>query len=335
MNRFGFLILALLFSCSNNSIEKGSTIIEDNNEEKISVLDSLSEMIVDSPDNSNTYYRRALYFYDEGEYTQAIDDIQRALLIDSTVAEFHFIEGNIYYDDQRFKEAFQSYQKTVNYDSEHELAILKLCQIELVLQNYDLAFEMVNKALKINPMNANAYYLKGFIYLDSRDTATAISSFQTAIEVDPDHYDSYIILGKIWLYENPEFAESYFNRAIEIQPQSIEALYNIGVLYQNQERYLETYPIYNKIIEIDSSAYFAYYNKGYVLLVSDSSYTESIEEFQNSLRFYPYYHQAYYNIGLCYENLGDMVAAEENFRKSLEIDPQFDLAARGLSRILE
>lgn len=335
MNRLLFLLLIALVSCTNNSSEKGSKITEVTSEESVSVLDSLSTLIVNNPENSNNYYRRALYFYDEGEYPQAVDDIQRALVIDSTVAEYHFIEGNIYYDDQQFKEAFESYQKTVKYDNEHELAILKLCQIELVLQNYDLALEMVNKALKINPMNPSAYYLKGFIYLDGRDTATAVSSFQTAIEVDPNHYDSYIILGKIWLTENPEYAESYYNQALEIQPESIEALYNMGILLQNQERYRETYPVYNRIIELDSSAYFAYYNKGYVLLVSDSSYTEAIDEFENSLRFYPYYHQAFYNIGLCYENLGDEKTAEVNYRKALEIDPQFDPAAIGLSRLLE
>lgn len=335
MNRILLLLLIALVSCTNNSSEKGSKITEVTSVESVSVLDSLSTLIVNNPENSNNYYRRALYFHEEGEYSQAVDDIQRALAIDSTVAEYHFIEGNIYYDDQQFKEAFESYQKTVKYDNEHELAILKLCQIELVLQNYDLALEMVNKALKINPMNPSAYYLKGFIYLDSRDTATAVSSFQTAIEVDPNHYDSYIILGKIWLTENPEYAESYYNQALEIQPESIEALYNMGILLQGQERYRETYPVYNRIIELDSSAYFAYYNKGYVLLVSDSSYTGAIDEFENSLRFYPYYHQAFYNIGLCYENLGDEKAAEVNYRKALDIDPQFDPAANGLSRLLE
>ena len=335
MNKFLFLLLILVYSCTDNSSDKGSKITTEITTDRVSVLDSLSTLIVNSPENSNNYYRRALYFYNEGEYPQAIDDIQRALVIDSTVSEYHFVEGNIYYDDQRFKEAFLSYQKTVKYDNEHEKAILKLCQIELVLQNYDLAIEMVNKALKINPMNPSAYYLKGFIYLDSRDTATAVSSFQTAIEVDPNHYDSYIILGKIWLNENPEFSESYYDQALEIQPKSIEALYNKGILLQSQERYRETYPLYNRIIELDSSAYFAYYNKGYVLLVSDSSYTEAIDEFRNSLRFYPYYHQAYYNIGLCYENLGEWKAAEDNYKKALEIDPQFDPAAIGLSRILE
>jgi tetratricopeptide (TPR) repeat protein len=335
MNKLAFLLLMLLLACSPGNEDDNSTITELNASPVELVLDSLSKEIIDNPKNSNNYYRRAHYFYKEGEFEQANSDIQRALVVDSTVAEYHYFQGEVYYANQQYKEAFSSYQKAVEYDNEHEEAILKLSQIELVLQNYDLAIEMVNKALKINPMNASAYYLKGFIYLDARDTTTAISSFQTAIEVDPDHYDSYVILGKIYSVLDPDFSETYYTQAIDLQPQSIEALYNMGVLLQGQERYAESYPIYDRIIEIDSTAYFAYYNKGYVLLVSDSSYTKAIEEFESSLRFYPYYHQAYCNIGLCYENLGEYDEAVKNYKKALEINPQFEPAARGLSRILE
>lgn len=318
-----------------NDGKKGSSITEDTNEKGLSALDSLSQKIINDPNNSNTYYQRALYFYKEAEFDQALNDLDRALEVDSMVAEYYYVKGNIYYDDKRFKEAYVSYQKAVERDDKHDNAILKLSQIELILKNYDLAIEMVNKALRINPMNPVAYYLKGFIYLDVNDSATAVSSFQTAIEVDPNYYDAYIILGKVWANSNPEIAETYYDQAIALQEDNIEALYNKGVLYQDNDRYLDCYPVYDKIISIDSTAYFAYYNKGYVLLVSDSSYSEAIQQFERALVFYPYYHQAYYNIGLCYENMGELKLAEENYRKSLEINPQFDLAARGLSRILE
>ena len=329
---FAFLIIA--YSCSNGT-NSGSKIVESESINQYSELDSLSQAIIESPENSNAYYKRALYFYAEEEYEQALDDISRALKIDDSVTEFYFVEGNIFYDDKRFKEAFESYQNVLELDKEHEMAILKLSQIELILQNYDLAIEMVNRALKLNPMNADAYFLKGFIYLDGKDTTTALSSFQTAIEVNPSHFDSYIVLGKIWAYANFDYAEAYYNQALDLDPESVEALYNIGLLYQNYEIYNKAYSVYDKIISVDSAAYFAYYNKGYVLLTSDSSYTEAIDLFEEALVYYPYYHQAYYNIGLCYENLDELSLAEENYKKALEINPQFDLAAMGLSRILE
>lgn len=332
MKNVFFILLIILSSCSGGNDESGK-IVEAVDQKPMNILDSLSSAIVNDPNNANTYYRRALFFQNEGEYDQALGDIDRALAVDSMVAEFHYTKGNIFYDQQVFKNAFESYQRSLELDEEHEGTLLKLSQIELILKHYDLALEMVNKALKLNPMNASAYYLKGFIYLDGGDTATAVSSFQTAIEVDPEDYNSYVMLGKIWAEANAEYAESYYDQALRIQPQSVEALYNKGLLFQNEEKYLDAFEIYDEIIAIDSSSYFAYYNKGYILLISDSSYTGAIEEFEKSLLYYPYYIQAFYNIGLCYENLDELEMAEENYKKALKIDPQYEAAARGLSRI--
>lgn len=298
-------------------------------------LDSISDVIVNDPNNSNNYYLRALFFYREREYDQALADIERAINIDDSLAEYFYLEGNIYYDDNEFENAFKSYQTTVELDNEHLEAILKLSTLELALENYQLALDMVNKALIVNPNYAEGYYLKGFIYLDGGDTVKSISSFRTAVEVDPDHYNSYIMLGKLYASEKHEYAGDYYDNALRIRPNSIEALYNKAVYLQSIEEFEKAYSLYDQIIELDSASYFAYYNRGYMMLVSDSSYSGAIKEFEKSLKFYPYYVEAFYNIGLCYENQGNYEKAEEYYRKALEINPQYELAAYGLSRLLE
>lgn len=322
------------FAC-NSETNTNSSIVSESDVKPLTFLDSISNMIVSNPNNSNNYYRRALFFYKEGEYDQALADIERAINIDDSVAEYFYLEGNIYYDDNVFENAFKSYQTVVDLDNEHLEAILKLSSLELALENYQLALDMVNKALKIDPNYAEAYYLKGFIYLDGGDTTKAISSFRTAVEVNSDHYDSYIMLGKLYASEKHEYARNYYDNALRIRPNSIEALYNKGIYLQSIEEYDEAYLIYDQIIDQDSSSYFAYYNRGYIMLISDSSYSGAIEEFEKSLKFYPYYFEAFYNIGLCYENQGNYKKAEEYYKKSLKINPQYDLAAFGLSRLME
>jgi tetratricopeptide (TPR) repeat protein len=335
VKKFLFVISILLAVACNPDSNSNTYIVSDSDSKPMTYLDSISNVIVEDPNNSNNYYRRALFFYREGEYDQALADIERAINIDDSVAEYFYLEGNIYYDDNMFENSFKSYQAAVDLDNEHVEAILKLSSLELALENYQLSLDMVNKALKVDPMNADGYFLKGFIYLDGGDTATAISSFRTAVEVNSDHYNSYIMLGKLYASEKHEYADDYYDNALRIRPNSIEALYNKGVYLQSIEEYDEAYLLYDQIIELDSSSYFAYYNRGYMMLISDSSYSGAIKEFEKSLKYYPYYFEAYYNIGLCYENQGDFEKAEEYYKKSLEINPQYDLAAFGLSRLLE
>lgn len=333
MKKILFIALVLsIYSCNSDS---GDTIVSQANVKPLTLMDSLSDMIVNDPNNSNNYYRRALYLHNEKELEQAMADIDRALSIDSTVGEYYYEKGNIYYDDKIFKDAYASYQKAIEFDNEHVDAILQISKIEIALEDYKLALNMVNRALKIDPMNADGYFLKGIIYLNKGDTTNAISSYRTAVEVDPDHYNSYIMLGKLYATRNHEFAGIYYDNALKIRPNSIEALYDKSMFLQSIEQYDLAYPIYDRIIELDSSSYFAYYNKGYMLLITDSSYTGAIKEFEKSLVYFPYYYQALYNIGLSYENLGDYKLAEEFYKKSLDINPQYDLAARGLSRLLK
>lgn len=335
MKNLLFVVLILLaIGCNPNSKSESSVVsYEDAN--PLTYLDSISDVIVKDPNNSINYYRRALFFYQETEYDQAMADIERAINIDDLVAEYFYLEGNIYYDDKKFEDAFRSYQSAVELDNKHVEALLKLSSLELALENYQLALDMVNKALKVEPMNADAYYLKGFIYLNGGDTAIAISSYRTAVEVNSDHYNTYIMLGKLYALEKHEYAGDYYDNALRIRPNSVEALYNKGVYLQSIEEYDEAYFLYDQIIELDSSSYFAYYNRGYMMLISDSSYSGAIKEFEKSLRYYPYYFEAFYNIGLCYENQGDYEKAAEYYKKALEINPQYDLAAFGMSRLLD
>lgn len=333
MKNIFFIVLVLGgFACSHDA---GKSIVYDSDSKPYTILDSLSDVIVSDPYNSNNYYRRALYFHSERELDQALADMKRALTIDSTVAEYFYETGNIYFENNLFEDAFSSYQKAVELDKVHVDAILQLSRIELGLENHELAMEMVNKALKVEPMDPEGYLLKGYIYLDMSDTVNAISSFRTAVEVDSDHYESYILLGKLYEIKKHSFAGDYYDNALRIRPNSIEALYTKGMYLQGIEEYDKAYLLYDRIIELDSVSYFAYYNRGYMLLVSDSSYSAAIEEFEKALVYYPYYFQAMYNIGLCYENQGDYDQAEKYYKKSLDIDPQYDLAAKGLSRLLE
>jgi len=331
---FGILILFSV-ACNSENEEKSKQIVSETNENPYPVLDSLSKEIVKDPNNSNNYYRRGLYFFNENELDDAIADMKRAIIADSTVSEYYFQLGNLYYQNKYYKKAFEAYQKTVELENDHVGAILELSRLELVLKNYQLALDMVNKALKIDPMNPNGYHIKGFIYLDAGDTTKAVSSFRTAIEVNPDFYESYVMLGKIFASKNHSFAGNYYDQALRIKPHSIEALYDKGVYLQDIENYTEAYSIYDTIIAVDSTSYFAYYNRGYIMLVSDSSYNGAIREFEKSIKYYPYYYQAYYNIGLCYENMDDYDKAREYYQKSLDLNKQYDLAAKGLGRLLK
>ena len=56
----------------------------------------------------------------------------------------------------------------------------------------------------------------------------AKSSFQTSVEVDPNFFDGYIALGLTYANAKDTLAFGYFETAIELNPNSVEARYNLA-----------------------------------------------------------------------------------------------------------
>ena len=79
------------------------------------------------------------------------------------------------------------------------------------------------QALKIDKRIPEAYFIKGMIYHFLGNSNLASSSYQTAIEVDPNYFDAYIHMGMLSENLDNHNAVNYYNSAIEIEPNNIEA----------------------------------------------------------------------------------------------------------------
>ncbi len=297
--------------------------------------EELSDEILNDPNNPNLYIKRALEYKSKGLYDLAIRDVERALSIDPSVSYFHAVKGEINFTKGDLKEARLSLEKAVSYDETNTEALLKLGEVNFLLRRYDEAIVTINDALKIDDKLAQGYFIKGFIYKELGDTTLAVSSFQTATEVNPEHYEAYMELGNILAYKGDRLALEYFETALMIRPESAEALYNKGMYHQANRQIDEAMESYQRLINVDSKNFLGYYNTGYIYLVEYLSFDTAIAYFDTVLTFDPTYIDARYNQGLCYEEKGETVRAEEIYREVLNADPQYTAAAMGLERLLD
>ncbi|HHK60650.1 MAG TPA: tetratricopeptide repeat protein [Desulfobacterales bacterium] len=76
----------------------------------------------------------------------------------------------------------------------------------------------------------------------------------------------------------------------------------------------------------------AYHKAGFRLLKA-GLYREAIELFRTALAKNPRRNNTYFNIGACYEYLGEYEAALTNYRKELEVDPDDEDVAYRLGRV--
>ena len=328
------LIATSFESCKSCNSGKDLGIVETSD----STLRAINAKITAEPNNFAHYLERARYYSSLKKYNEANADITRAKAIDSTKADIYFTAGKIHFEQQRMLEAYKDYQKCIEKDPQHKEGLLEKAAMDIALNNLDLALQQINTVLRQDERVAYAYYLKGRLYRQIKDTTLALSSYQTAIEVDPGYYDAYVEAGLVCAsYGNP-LAKEYYNSAIDIHPNLVEPYYNKAIFLQetgvkNPSNYQEALQCYDKIIGIDANFSAAYFNKGFVYLVYLKDYEKGIEAFTLALQKNPGYYQAAYNRALCYEGKGDKINAEADLNLALKIKPDYTEAAVELGRL--
>lgn len=332
-----FLLTASLVSCDGSETpgESGltDTLTADTLDESEKIIEELNKKIAEDPNNPNHYHERAYVYYRLGNFEKALLDADRCILIDSTIPTFHFTKGEIYFAQLKAEEAIENYKTALRQKPDYWEAELRIGRIYMYLKNWPEAMKRINSSLKMQPTSAEAYFMKGEVYEETGDTALAASSFQTATEQDPQYYDAFIRLGLLYAKAKSRLALDYYNTALNLRPNSIEALYNKAIFCQENGMENQALQIYDQIISLKKDFELAYYNKGYIFLIMIGDYQMAAQMFREALKVNPRYIDAYHNLGLSYEGMKDYKKARENFKKALEIDPSYELSANSLDRL--
>ena len=300
---------------------------------KLSELDSLKKEIIKQPNNADNYAERSKLYLEIENNQMAIGDLERAISLDSSNVSYHFSLAVIHYTIGNSDRALEGFNHCLLLDPNHVGALLKLAKIYFVFKHYPTAFDYINRALKVNEFLPEGYYLKGMIYKEIGDTVKSVSSFHTAREVKGDFYNASMQIALLYAKTGNKLALEFYNDALRIAPQSIEAWYNKGMFFQEEDNLDSAHACYEKIIELDSTYSAAFYNRGFIHLVFEDKFNEAIVDFTEVLELDSTHCHAYYNRGYAYELLGNNKLAEKDYRKSLTINSSFELAAKGLSRL--
>jgi len=337
---FTVFMLLLVVGCDSSNDNAESADGSDTTEASIdATLAALNKAIVERPNDAQVFADRAKYYQAQNNFTLALDDFNRALKIDSLNSTLVYERGELYFAFQQFDLARVDYEKCIQISPNSTDCLLKLGEIQIHLRNYMRAIELINTALRENEQLPYAYYMKGRIYKETGDTLLAASSYQTAIEVNPDYYDAYIEIGLLYTAAKSDLAIEYFKTALEIRPKSVEAMYNLAYFYQitgrkEKKRYQQAFELYDRILVEDPGNATAPYNKGYIHLEYLQNYDSAAFYFEEAAKLYPGYFQAHYNRGLALESLGKTEEALKAYNRSLSIQPDYTPAAIAKGRVL-
>ena len=174
--------MGLLLNACQNSTKKENHSLSASNLPTTgdSAIDELTVEINTSPNDPTLHAKRATLFYQNKNYDEAISDLQKALTIDSTNVEYLHLLSDVYLDYYQSYKAINTLLKAATLYPKRIPTLLKLSKFQLTLKQYDKSINTINEILKIEPLNADAFFLLGMNFKEKGDINRAIGSFQTA-----------------------------------------------------------------------------------------------------------------------------------------------------------
>lgn len=320
-------------------------------------VDSIDQMIMDAPGDLNLYAIRANIHFSYGFYDEAVADIERVITRDSTNVKYLSQAAQIYFGHKEVEKAKKQMDRILALDPNNADNLLQLAELEFLQGQYARALDLIDASLKINLNNGNAYLLKGFIFLEKKDTAKAASSFETARE-QGNLVEANIELARLYGGIMDLRALNYCDNAINANPTNAEALYLKGYYAQTfaLDMFKEDTAVQHYHVNMAESAYQAlfslseqiqldtyqatfvqkgYFNYGYLYLVYARDYPEAAKLFDIAFRLNPKDFKAVYHRGLAQEAMEEYEKALADYNLALQIDPTYGLAAKSKEIVLQ
>jgi serine/threonine protein kinase/tetratricopeptide (TPR) repeat protein len=210
-------------------------------------------------------------------------------------------------------------------------AYVTLGGIHNVTGKNDLALEEFQRALQLDPRNADAIKGLAHSYESAGRIADAEAAYKKAIALRPDYWDGYNSLGNFYDRQGKyDDAIAQHQRVIELTPDNAQAYSNLGAVYVDAgdfKKFPEAEKVLKKSIEL-SPSYGAYANLGYMFAL-EQRFAESAAATEKALQFNDHDFIVWANLAMAYEGLHDKAKLEAALDREL---PLLEQAAQSTPR---
>jgi len=295
-------------------------------------LRNITQLIDKTPKDAALYYERGGMLYKLKQDSLALKDYKMAASLDTNQARNYSAVGDMLFEHKDITGSIQWIQKAINKNPTDRKAHLKIAKLFLYLQEYPQAFGEINIVLRQNVYDPEAYFLKGMVYKNMKDTAKAISNFLTSVQVSPDYRDAVIQLGLLYCAQRNEVGLKYLDNAFKMDSTDVFPIFAKGTYYQEINDEARAKEFYRACVVRNSHYVNALFNMGYILMQEDSV-EKAYRQYNIVTKIDPLNPAAYFNRGLCSEMLNNMKDAVADYRQALALDSTYDRPKDAMKRL--
>ncbi|MGC2234529.1 MAG: tetratricopeptide repeat protein [Pyrinomonadaceae bacterium] len=210
-----------------------------------------------SSNNAEYYAELADDYWDKMDYDNALINYTKVINLDPNEARAYMRRGFIYHYTGRVTEAYDDYNRAVKLDSSlKNEAYIKCMLYSVDEKNASMVLSECTKTINEFPSFSLAYYKRGVAYRELGNYEPSMKDFTKSIDLYPKFFNSYVYRGL--LYEqlgNNNSAITEYTRAIQIVGENNEladlSYSSRGRVYENQGNYSKAAADYRKAVQLN------------------------------------------------------------------------------------
>ncbi len=251
--------------------------------------------------------------------------------------------------NKNWQEAKTLLEQAIEQNEKNARAHYLLGQCLIALKEYDEAADAFEEAAELEPDSALYYYRYGqALGMEAQNSGVLTqawlapkikSAFERAVELDPTLMGARIALANFYV-----MAPGFMGGDMDKARQQAKALIRMGNfngkiilarIYLKEEKNDSALVLYNQMEkEInDDPKYYNFYNTYGYLLLGQKQYDKAIEKFKKQVELAPDKANPYDSLGDAYRAAGRIEEAKAQYRKALQIDPQFESSRKKLEEL--
>ncbi len=240
---------------------------------------------------------------------------QNAAELDPDELLWPYLLGYIYEDTSRFSEAKAKYERVLELDRTHPLAILRLARVLIDLGDIELAGPLLQRVVEEPELAAPVQAALGKIATSVEDHAAAAQHYEAALEAQPQasqlHYPLTVAYRRLGEIEKAREHAALGGPAKLVVPDAI--LNEVSSLSVSSQMFLTT---------------------GAQALKAER-YDMAEKAFRGAIAANPENKRAHLNLAAVLLHEGRLDAAEASAREALRLDPEFGFAFLNLGTIYQ
>jgi tetratricopeptide (TPR) repeat protein len=280
------------------------------------------------PDYAPGYYRLGLLYYLTGRQEDGLKFLQKTLDLDPQQMNALILTVGIYVRNKEFEKALQFCQKQKQevIGSHRLLATIEYVEGNIYQAEMDTekALQSYKRAIEIEPNVFEPYVALARIYAQQGKLDETISQFEAALSKNPNYLGGYMALGTIYDQKGErEKAENYYRKALGINkdfaPAANNLAWNLAVRGRNVDEALGFARVAKERMPKNPAVMDTL---GWIYYLK-GNYLSAIAELQDGVELAPDNPAINYHLGLAYYKNKQPDGAKEFLEKALELDSNF------------